>query len=258
LRDASELVYENPDALAPDVTEDLLSRLNTSPPARIQKRVRELLSSDSTAAEKLGEIHELLVDSAVQPATAPPEVEPVDRDEIRLVCWLAVRQTESWGMQERLDFAFRALDDALKRAASADVDDRFGPLAESLLWVVILNDTFWDDNESAYRRSRSSDPDGRIIEGLRYARHRLVHDIRVYGLHGVIYYGGAFDQSFSSDFDIGTPKWEWREISLLAPAEKTEGEDIYQESLQGEDVEESLNKAANFLRRYRSGWMPAG
>lgn len=161
-------------------------------------------------------------------------------------------------MEQRLDFAFRALDEALKRVATVEVHDRFGSLAESLLWVVILNDTFWEDNQRAYRRARFTDADGRTIEGLRYARHRLVHDIRVYGLHGVIHYGGDFDaQDFNhEDFHVGTPRWTWRDISKLAKAKRRMGEAIYTNCLQGKDVEPTLNSAADFLRRYRTTWMP--
>ncbi len=159
-------------------------------------------------------------------------------------------------MEQRLDFAFKALDDALKRVETAEVYDRFGPLAESLLWVVILNDTFWEDNQRSYRRARFIDPDGRMLEGLRYARHRLVHDIRVYGLHGVIYYGGAFDSGFGRAFDTGSPQWTWRDISALAKAKRRRGEATYRRCLEGEDVGTTLNRAADFLRRYRTNWVP--
>jgi hypothetical protein len=162
-------------------------------------------------------------------------------------------------MEQRLDFAFQALDEALKRAETAELHDRFGPLAESLLWVVLLNDTFWEDNERAYRRARFTDPDGRTIEGLRYARHRLVHDIRVYGLHGVIYFGGDFnaDDFCHDDFDVGMPQWTWRDINKLAKATRRRGEDIYMKCLEGKDVTGTLNAAADFLRRYRTAWTPA-
>lgn len=90
LRMASQLLYEHPDALSIEDQEDLLQRLNTSPPARVQSEVRKILGGGDKPAEQLRQIHRLLIDSGVQPATAPPELEPVDRDEIQLVCWMAV------------------------------------------------------------------------------------------------------------------------------------------------------------------------
>jgi len=90
LRQASEMLYSNPEALPPEDMEDLLLRLNTSPPARIQRGVREILSSDSNDGDKLRATHTLLVESGVQPATSPPDIQQIDRDEVRLACWMAV------------------------------------------------------------------------------------------------------------------------------------------------------------------------
>jgi hypothetical protein len=91
LRTASELLYKNPDALEPDNQEDLLLRLNTAPSNRVVTGVREILNSEQAATHKLEAIHELLVDSGVQPATAPPNIKQIEPDEIRLVCWMAVQ-----------------------------------------------------------------------------------------------------------------------------------------------------------------------
>jgi hypothetical protein len=90
LRDAAELLYENPDALGASDRDDLIARLSTSPPARIQKEVRSILQTDSADAQKLREIRTLLIESGVQPAVAPPNIAPIDPEEVRLVCWLAV------------------------------------------------------------------------------------------------------------------------------------------------------------------------
>lgn len=90
MRQAAELVYENAAVLNEDIQEDLLSRLNTSPPTRIQRGVREILSGSMDSGGKLRAIHALLVESGVQPATPPPDIRSVDRDDVRLVCWMAV------------------------------------------------------------------------------------------------------------------------------------------------------------------------
>lgn len=147
---------------------------------------------------------------------------------------------------------FNALEEALKRVGEASPESRFAPLAESLLWIDILNSAFFKENKGRFSKTRANDTDGKIIEGLRYARHRLVHDIKVYGLHGVIYYGGDFnaDDFDHKDFNVGTPLWTWRDISKLAEAHHKKGEDIYVAHLQGKEVEPTLNSAARFLANY--------
>ena len=109
-------------------------------------------------------------------------------------------------MRERLELGFDALEKALTRVAATSPPERFAPLAETLLWVCILNDAFWKEDEAAYKAARDSDCDGRTIEGLRYARHRLVHDIRVYGMHG-----GAINLE-----DASQTEWRWRPVDDLA------------------------------------------
>ena len=93
LRTASELLYKNPDALDSNDQEDLLLRLNTAPSNRIVRDVRTILTSEDSDKRKLAAIHRLLVESGVQPATAPPDIKQIEPDEIRLVCWMAVRSS---------------------------------------------------------------------------------------------------------------------------------------------------------------------
>lgn len=88
LRKAAELVYSNHGAFEDE--EELLMRLNTSPTARVQRDVREVLGSDEDDTEKIRAIFTTLVEAGVQPASAPPDLEPVDLEDIRLVVWMAV------------------------------------------------------------------------------------------------------------------------------------------------------------------------
>lgn len=90
LRIASELLYKNPDALDSDDQEDLLLRLNTAPVNRVVRGARAILTSEDSDKHKLAAIHTLLVESGVQPATAPPNIKQIEPDDIRLVCWMAV------------------------------------------------------------------------------------------------------------------------------------------------------------------------
>ncbi|MDP3950536.1 SNF2-related protein [Microbacterium sp.] len=92
LRDASGLVYEHGgDALSPGEQRDLLARLNSSPPVRVQRDVRAVLNSEDSAASKIRRVRDVLLDAGVTPARAPeplPHVEPTD---VHLIAWMAVQ-----------------------------------------------------------------------------------------------------------------------------------------------------------------------
>jgi hypothetical protein len=61
-------------------------------------------------------------------------------------------------------------------------------LAEALWWAVSVGDGFkglaalqrfgWPNN-GAYRNDRDNDPDGRVLEGVRYARDRCGHQLAI-------------------------------------------------------------------------------
>ena len=164
-------------------------------------------------------------------------------------------------MQERLEYGFNALAAALVRVEEFEHEDKFAPLAESLIWIEMLNAAFWKEDREAKRTTyldvRRKDKRGQRIEALRYARHRLVHDIKVYGLHGAMHYGGDFDadEFAHEEFHVGTPRWVWRNIRTLEDADDTTGEDDYCEYLQGNEVEPTLRDAADFLVEYHKGWL---
>jgi len=164
-------------------------------------------------------------------------------------------------MQERLEYGFRALDAALDRVEDHEHEDKFAPLAESVIWIEMLNAAFWKEDVEAdrttYKDERTKDPGGQIIEGLRYARHRLVHDIKIYGLHGAMHFGGEFDANDFNhdDFHVGTPKWIWRDIASLAEADDKAGQDDYVQFLQGREVEPTLRIAADFLIDHHQRWL---
>jgi hypothetical protein len=160
-------------------------------------------------------------------------------------------------MQERLEHGFNALEDALKRIGLYEPDNRFAPLAETLLWIDLLNTAFYLDDGAVYVEKRQDDAAGVTIEGLRYARHRLTHDVMVYGMHEMQYEGGAFTPGFSNGFDIGSPTWRWRYVKKLPTYDRDKQiEKVYKKHLQGKEVEPTLNDTADFLRRYRTIWTP--
>ncbi|HLF42460.1 MAG TPA: hypothetical protein VJA46_02900 [Acidimicrobiia bacterium] len=160
-------------------------------------------------------------------------------------------------MQERLQYSFEALDDAEKRIGSYEPDNRFAPLAETLLWIDLINTAFYKVDGHVYVSQREVDDAGKTIEGLRYARNRLTHNPMIYGMHGMQYEEGDFDpRDFDhGDFRVGAPMWRWRIVDDLPPWDRDKTiESVYREHLEGKEVEAALNGAANFLRRYRTGW----
>jgi hypothetical protein len=92
LRDASDLVYQHGQtALSPDEQRDLLTRLNSSPPIRVQRDIRAALNADVSAADKIRQVRDVLLDAGVQPAAPAqplPHLEPTD---VHLIAWMAVR-----------------------------------------------------------------------------------------------------------------------------------------------------------------------
>ena len=90
LRDAAKLVYENGQHLGMEAQQDLLARLNTIPPARTVRAVRQLMNTEQQASTKVLALLKLIEEEGVQPAEAPPTLPEVDPEEVRLVAWMAV------------------------------------------------------------------------------------------------------------------------------------------------------------------------
>lgn len=91
LRDAAKLVYQSGgDALNPQDQQDLLGRLGSSPPHRVQRDIRRALNEDATDAHRIKTIYEIIKDAGVvvpEPATPLPHLEPTD---VHLIAWMAV------------------------------------------------------------------------------------------------------------------------------------------------------------------------
>lgn len=159
-------------------------------------------------------------------------------------------------MQQRIELGFEALYRAVERAETLRFEERFAPLAEGLMWLIMINDAFWEEDEATYRAHRDDDADGKLIEGLRYARHRLVHDIRVYGMHGALGGGNWGGSRFGHSVYGSNPAWTWRNVDDLDEAEDRSGEPVYKEHLQGKDVLTTLTRAMQYLEKYLAGWQP--
>ena len=91
LRDAAQLVYEHGTILGVEDQQDLLARLNTSPSARTQRSVREILNSEDPAESKVQRLEALAAQEGLQAATPPPDLPAITVADIRLVAWMAVQ-----------------------------------------------------------------------------------------------------------------------------------------------------------------------
>ena len=90
LRDAAELVYTHGEALDVSARLDLIAKLNTAPPARTERAVRELLKEEVAPDAQVRALKKLVDESGLQPATPPPDLPAVEEYDIRLVAWMAI------------------------------------------------------------------------------------------------------------------------------------------------------------------------
>jgi len=111
---------------------------------------------------------------------------------------------------DRANRVGRAAADALARLESvpASIDDAFGPLGETLMWLCAADEMFQRDVPS-YAGNRDLDPIGRSLRGLRYARNQTVHGTTVTSVATRVQ-GASFPMSFPVSFStrlIWTPQY---------------------------------------------------
>lgn len=91
LRDAANLVSDHGGFLGSAVQQDLYKRLNSVPPRKTWKPVRDVLSNAATGNhEKVELLRKLADDEGLEAPPPPPHIEPVDPTAIHLVTWMAV------------------------------------------------------------------------------------------------------------------------------------------------------------------------
>lgn len=94
LREAAELVVTAGDGLGFEAQQGLLRRLNARWDRRIVGAVREIVRSDRPARERVALLAEYVKEEGL-PLPEPPEpLPPIEKEEIRVVCWMAVRPPE--------------------------------------------------------------------------------------------------------------------------------------------------------------------
>ena len=160
-------------------------------------------------------------------------------------------------MREKRSLAIEAMHAALTRAEDLRqrgvVEGLFAPLAEALWWITVLDESYWKSEETAYDAYREAHASGVLVHGLRYARNRLIHDIDITGMHGLITTPFQWPINFPVNFGP-TDRWVWRRVDDLPPPgrQNDDGQAAYRESLEGQEVEGTLRAAAGLLAEYQS------
>ena len=91
LREAAELVVTAGDGLGFEAQQGLLRRLNAHWDRRIVGAIREVVRSDRPARERVALLAEYVKEEGLALPEPPEPLPPVEKDDIRLVCWMAVR-----------------------------------------------------------------------------------------------------------------------------------------------------------------------
>lgn len=154
--------------------------------------------------------------------------------------------------KEKQELARKGIFDAIERTrAAAQMENPlsfFTGVAESLWWITTLDEALRTTHAAEdYETRRDSDPVGRVIPGLRYARDRLVHDAFATGM-----------QSNPLLPESVPPPWRWRhlndpELPKFVPQSPWGREvalPIYEDLLAESDILEILDKAASFLDEF--------
>ena len=91
LRDAYELVAENGGFLGPARQDELLGKLNGRWSSGVVKAVRKILRSDDLSVkERVQGLLDFVTESGISIPEQPKPLKPVRREDIRVVCWVAV------------------------------------------------------------------------------------------------------------------------------------------------------------------------
>jgi hypothetical protein len=94
LREAAELVVTAGDGLGFEAQQGLLRRLNARWDRRIVGAVREIVRSDRPPRERVALLADYVKEEGLLLPEPPEPLPQVDKDDIRLVCWMAVRPPE--------------------------------------------------------------------------------------------------------------------------------------------------------------------
>jgi len=90
LREAADLVVNHGAYLGIEKQQGLLQRLNARWEKRIVDRVREIVRSEAAASARIDELVGFVADAGLEPPEPAEPLPVIERDDVRLVCWMAV------------------------------------------------------------------------------------------------------------------------------------------------------------------------
>lgn len=94
MREARDLVADHGEFLGNERQQNLYQRLGSVPPPRVERSLREILNSDIDARAKVQAVDVLAEAEGLEVPPPPPVIEPVATDQIHLVTWMAVAQSD--------------------------------------------------------------------------------------------------------------------------------------------------------------------
>ena len=90
-RDASQLVFQSGQFLTPELQMELIGKLNAVPSKKVERAVRSALSLDGSDQEKILAVKEEVEAAGLQKPELPKPLDAVSENQVRLVCWMAVK-----------------------------------------------------------------------------------------------------------------------------------------------------------------------
>jgi hypothetical protein len=147
--------------------------------------------------------------------------------------WHPITWTE-WAMNE----AAGRLGDAYWH----DPHVAYAAAGETLFWVCALDDVLKKRmDQSWYLRARRENFVDDAIKGMRHARNRFAHDLQVLEYVEVAEVGG--DGGYEQ-----LTLWRWRQLPPADTEWARRGEVEYRYSLEGKEVNSTVQMVCNFLR----------
>lgn len=91
LREAADLVRRHPPAdTTQDLIDDVIDRLESPHPQRVQRDIRSALRGDADPSEQVAAVVARVHALGLQVAPAPQPLPVINPEDIQLVCWLAI------------------------------------------------------------------------------------------------------------------------------------------------------------------------
>jgi hypothetical protein len=96
-RDASQLVFHSGQFLTSEIQMELIGKLNAVPSKKVERAVRSALSIAGSDKEKILAVKEEVEAAGIQKPESPKPLDVVSENQVRLVCWMAVKGRDENG-----------------------------------------------------------------------------------------------------------------------------------------------------------------